>query len=426
MKIKVEKDRVLAFFLVLAALNLSSFDYMGPVVVAINDIARVASALCAGILALRRKAMRFTPLFWCLFLMELELLISTVINNASIWMWFVNACGLFAFVLILEAWSDNIKDFILAMMPLMELLCYGNYLTILLFPEGLYKFQNVAGWTSTQNWLLGYRTRFIAYLLPACLIAFLYRQYGGKRWREWGIYIVSFATAALPPSRTATQAIGLAVFFFMMFLICKGVKFDVYLLVGINIALFFIVVVFRLHEVFLGFIGQVFEKNITTLSGRTLLWDNLIQLIKEKPLLGYGAQTQEGAISLLKYNFGTNGHNIILHYLFQGGAILLVIYFCMMTIVYRKLRKAQARVTAQVISLTLFVFQIMGITEAYQMHPILYMIYYFAFWAEQISETTCDSAKGGIRLLFSGEATTEGVTKPHGRETQYRLPYANQ
>lgn len=406
MKIRIKKDRAVAFLLMLAALNLPSYDHIGGIISAINNPLRVVAVLGAGYMVIKKRAARLTSLFWYLFFMEFELLVSTLINNGSIWTWFAAACGLFAFVLIFEAWSHNIKELIFALMPLMELLCYGNYLTILLFPQGLYVWETDAGWVSPSNWLLGYRTGFITYLLPACVIAFLYRQYGGKRWREWGIYIVSFIMVALPPSRSATSAIGLTVFLIMLFIIRKGFKFNVYLLAGINITLFFVVVVFRLQEVFLGLIGQIFAKNIVTLTGRTPLWDNLLQLIKEMPLLGCGVQSLVGSVALLKFNYGANAHNIILHYLYQGGVIQLALYLCMMVILYRRLYKMQRQVVAQMVSAALFAFQIMGLVETLQ-GPLLYVLYYLAYFAEQISATTIVKSEKRI---------------PHGADRRSLMP----
>lgn len=408
MKIQINKKRFIIILLMLASLNLSSYDHMGRIISVINNPLRALAVVGAGFMIIRKRKIQFTPIFWILLLMEFELLVSTLINNGSLWTWFATACGLFAFLLIFEAWSHDIKELIFALMPVMELLCYGNYLTILLFPHGLYVWQTDAGWITSFNWLLGYRTGFIAYLLPACVIAFLYRQYGGKRWREWGVYIVSFIMVALPPSRSATSAIGLTAFFLMLFFARKGIRFNVYLLAAINIAFFFIVVVFRLHEAFLGLIGSVFSKNIVTLSGRTPLWDNLLQLIKEKPLIGYGVQSLTGSVALLKFNYGANAHNIILHYLYQGGAIQLTLYLCLMATVYRHLRKAHDQVTAQVISAALFVFQIVGLTETLQ-GPFLCILYYFGFFAEQISADTVMTSEIVIkhkaalkrRLVFS-------------------------
>ena len=385
MRLRILKERGIVFFLVLAVISLPSYNYIGGGFLStINDPLRVLAALGAGFMVIKKRSGRLTPLFIVLVFMQLELMVSTIINGGSMWIWFASTCQLLAFMLIFETWSYDPKNLIYALMPFVELLCYGNYLTILLFPEGLYTSENIAGWSSDANWLLGYRTSYINYLLPACLIAFIYRKYGGKWWREFGIYVVSFITVSLPPSRSATSAIGLTVFLIMLYLIRRGYKFNVYLLVTINVTLFFVVVVFRLHEVFLGLIGEIFEKNIATLSGRTVLWDNLFRLLKESPLFGYGVQTEEGSVGLLVVNYGTNGHNLILQYLYQGGAILLALYFCMMIIVYRHLKTAQEYTTAQAISAALFVFQIMALLEAYQ-HSFVYLLYYLAYFAKRIA-----------------------------------------
>ena len=132
------------------------------------------------------------------------------------------------------------------------------------------------------------------------------------------------------------------------------------------------------------FIVHLLHKNIT-FSGRTNLWDVLFQIIREKPLLGYGVQSEMEAIALTGYKFGTNAHGIVMQYLYQGGAIQLTLYILMLVVIYRRLRRTQDRAITQGISSVLFAFQIMGLAEAYQRHPILFSLYYFAYFAGSIS-----------------------------------------
>lgn len=401
MRIKIIPERIITFLILFMSLNLSSYDYMGKVMSELKNILQILSFFLAGLLFFIKKKGSFTPLLFWTAGLEIVLFFSTLINEGSFRTYFGENIGIVVIVLIFEVWSSNLQELVYIMLPLMELLCYGNYLTILLFPEGMYSsYKGVGIWYSTSNWLLGFRTSFIAYLLPACLIAFLYQQYGGKRWREMGIYIVSFLTVALSPAQTATSTIGLVILFFMLILVRRGFKFNIYILAFTNVVAFFFVVIFRFQNVILGYFSDILRRNTTTLTGRTLLWDNIFLAIKEKPFWGYGVKTTSDVVNQLKLIFGTNGHNIILHYLYQGGIVQLFVYLLMIAFLCKKLRSVQDKMITQGIIVTLFAFQIMGLTEAYQLYAFMYSLYGFACFADKFDNAAEYLANSRIKLVL--------------------------
>ena len=77
MRMRILKERVIAFLLVLAALSLPSYNYIGGGALStISDLLRILAAFGAGFMVIKKKSGRFTPLFIYLTLMELELMIS--------------------------------------------------------------------------------------------------------------------------------------------------------------------------------------------------------------------------------------------------------------------------------------------------------------------------------------------------------------
>lgn len=383
MKIKFRKERAIAVFLVFGLLNLQLFDHMGALVSNLNNAFRVLSALGAGILLLRKKTVRVTPLFPCFLLMGFALFISTILNHSNVITCFGRICSLIALALIFEVWSDDVKELILALMPLMELLCYGNYLTILLFPKGMYSL-HLNTWSSAENWLLGNRNIMITYLFPACVIAFLYRQYGGKFWRTMGVYFISLLSVTLPPVASSTSTVGIIIFLLMLILIRSGFKFNAYFLLGMNVAAFFAIVVFRMQNWFLGEIVQLLGKNLT-FTGRTSVWDFYLQIISAKPLLGYGVMQAIDIFSKFRFT-ATNAHDMVFQFLYEGGAVQLALYLSMVVIVFKRLKMVQEQNVAQGLGAALFAFQIMGLTEAHQRFAFVFSLYYLAFFADQISK----------------------------------------
>ena len=222
-----------------------------------------------------------------------------------------------------------------------------------------------------------------------------------------GIYIVSFLTVALSPAQTATSEIGLIILFFMLILVRRGFKFNIYALTLINVAVFFFVVIFRLQNVILDHFSDILRRNTTTISGRTPLWDNIFLAIREKPFWGYGVQTISDITDQLKFTYGTNGHNIILHYLYQGGIVQLCVYLLMMAFICRRLRSAQDKMITQGIIVTMFVFQIMGLTEAYQKYAFMYPLYFFA---GALGNATAQSVNNRIKFVIPGKRTRDKLS----------------
>ncbi|MFR3202482.1 MAG: O-antigen ligase family protein [[Clostridium] leptum] len=60
----------------------------------------------------------------------------------------------------------------------------------------------------------------------------------------------------------------------------------------LNILLFFVIVIFRMQNLFAFLIEDILHKNLT-LTGRTVIWDRTLELIGEKPILGHGVPFYE-------------------------------------------------------------------------------------------------------------------------------------
>lgn len=396
------------------SLNLKTYDYMGSAILAISNAMRVLSVLGAlWMMFTKKRTLKFSPLSIWLLSIELALLLSTIINGGDIRTCILTILGFLAVALIYETWSENVEDLVFTLMPLMELLVYANFITVLLFPNGMYQWETDYGWNTDLCWLLGYRTGTILYLLPACMVAFLYRQYGGGRLRELGIYLVSFITVALTPARCATSTLTLLLYFAMMFMVRKGFKFNITALAVIYVVIFAAVIVFRIQYIFLEPFADILGKDVVTMSGRTILWDRLLLAVALKPIFGYGVLTPEISTKLLVGGYGTNGHNIFMDYLFKGGIVATGIFFGMLIYLCGKLRGSQNKLITQSVIVAFFAFMFNGLTEALHSPFMMCTLYYFAYFSTKLADTAIMHA-GRDRRVYDYRTKMYGLTSAEG------------
>ena len=370
MRVKLKWNSIIAFFVFFGLLDLNVADYVSYLDV-VNKVLRVLSGAGALILYFTRKREKISILTITVLLMQGWMLVSTLLNGSNLWRWLIDMVSIMAVVLVFESMSTSLGELIDGLMVLGELVCYTNLITIILFPGGLYQSE-----LYSCNWLLGHKNLFAPYLMVFCVSAFLYRCQGGKRWREWGIYISSVASCILADS--ATSSVGLILLIVLLQLIrVIRFRFNPYMLISLNAIIYTFVVFLSGQRLFKYFIEIILNKNLT-FTGRVALWDRVINLILQKPVIGYGSRSGSEIRAFFQRRWASHAHNIVLQYLFSGGFIFLALYIVMLIICAERLRKQQISVEAQSIMLVLFVFQIMALMEAYQ-NAFVYILYGMAF-----------------------------------------------
>ena len=72
-----------------------------------------------------------------------------------------------------------------------------------------------------------------------------------------------------------------------------------------------------------------------TFTGRNLLWQSAIELIKMSPIYGYG----RSELDYIEIWYGFfSSHNFILEMLLQGGVIALFLWFCTLLSSFKKMK----------------------------------------------------------------------------------------
>lgn len=205
-----------------------------------------------------------------------------------------------------------------AFLLLYETLIGFNFLTMLLYPGGLYytPMQNM------DNWLLGYRNMFIYYFLPALSLELVWAVRKQKHLRFYLVLAVCVSSMAMGGSATGLVAI------LLFALLSVSGLYRWKWINGISVttawlAAFVAIVVFKvqtLMQPLLDLLGRT-----ATFSGRTGIWENTWKAILENPIFGYGVQSEEIRTQVTQNALGITAHNMIFEQWYCYGAIGLAL-----------------------------------------------------------------------------------------------------
>ena len=280
-----------------------------------------------------------------------------------------------ALVLIVEIYQLRWILIIRALMIYFELIVYLNFITIILFPGGLYH-QGLY----TDNWLLGYSNSEIKYLILAGLVAIVYESLMHSRIRSTLLCVV--VAISILRLDVVTGIVGILAMVVLYWLQKKRIKiFNLKNVAIITAAIFFYFIVEQKIVEYVELIRNLTGKTVTFTS-RFDIWNRTILFWQNSPLLGWGWKSsgQRG----IEYSniYATNAHNTYLEYLYLGGIIELVIFIFIIYAIYRIGKDKLNCKVKQATYACMGGFLIMMLTEAYTapVVQLLYLIAYFALY----------------------------------------------
>lgn len=303
---------------------------------------------------------------------------------------FISTLGLLLFVEIYQArWILIIR----ALMVYFEMVVYMNFITIILFPGGLYH-QGLY----TDNWLLGYSNSEIKYLILAGLVAIVYESLHYSRIRSTLLCVV--VAISILRLGAVTGIIGMLAMVGLYWFQKKRIKiFNLKNMAIITAVVFFYFIVQQKVVEYVGLIEELTGKAVTFTS-RFDIWNRTILFWQQNPLLGWGWKSsgQRG----IEYSnvYATNAHNTYLEYLYLGGIIELAIFIFIIYAIYRAGKDKPDCKVKQATYACMGGFLIMMLTEAYTA-PVVQLLYLVAYFA--LYNLPNVSSKDGNFLTFKQE-----------------------
>lgn len=330
--------------------HLEVYYFQLPIIDPVITIARILTLVIALFIMIRGIG----KLELLVLLFFLIIIASSIMNNnltlGSSYRLFI----LFGFIVFLSnQLKFNFKELILSLYYIFTILIILNLFSVLIGGLGYSE-------TGSEAFFLGRKNHLIFSTIPYITIIYTYSYtfYNRLKLKYFFLIILSLASVVLAGSGT-----GIIIsIVFMIFIIFPNFLYpSMYVYLFIYAFFFLSIVIYRLHEKWLGFIiVDILDKDIT-FSGRTLLWDISIEAIRDKWILGYG---RGNTIISDTYWYLNEAHNGLLEIGLDSGILGIIIFSAILLIVAKKLNKYKVNKIAKIISLSIFLFLLTGLSES--------------------------------------------------------------
>ena len=305
---------------------------------------------------------------WILFLIAVWL-ISVFVNNTD-YNAIVNEIGTILFYCCLFGYyiRKNTSIFLQVYSIMLGFMLFLNLVFLVIHPDGFY--QSDSTWNPVRVNFLGLDNQISPLLFIFFILCYLCSKIQhNNRFIIVGGIIIAGNIALLNIGTLYTAS--------LLFILCwifhkKAPKlFQPKVILFIIAVLFCGIVLFRLQYLFDYYITQVLEKDIT-LTGRTYVWEEVFQMIPQKPLLGYGSSSL-GHVVL----GDRHAHNTILQMILQFGFIGFSV-FC--GLLFKSLKSSNTNIKNNTVYsfliLVFFAYNVALLTEVY---PFVYYIIILLF-----------------------------------------------
>lgn len=255
--------------------------------------------------------------------------------------------------------KENCSFFLFCLAEIGELLLVANLVSVLIFPDGLYR----TGSTNVACYLLGHKNQtFTVLILPLFAHAIYYGNTGNNKCskRTFAFIGLLFITSCLANASMA-MVCSLVIFVLLQCLPMKWFRrfADIRLTTISMIAMNFAICILRIQNLFSFIIVDLLNKDIT-LTSRTYIWDNAMAFIRENRIWGVG---YEFALTIIKQLSLSGTHNMIVGILFHSGLVGVLIWTGIMIRMMRAVLPYKMTLAGNAASVFMLVYLIQGISE---------------------------------------------------------------
>ena len=272
----------------------------------------------------------------------------------------------------------NANKAISAISSILWLLVLVNWVTLILFPNGMYSSS-----LYDRNWFFGYDNLHIIWFLAAIMSAYIDRKINNSNIFKF-LSLLAMTTYSVLFCMSANSLVAYTIL--MTYLIfskwvnkIKIVNYKNAFVIYMTINILFVIL--RVQNILSWFIVGVLGKSLT-FTGRTIIWDRTIDLITKKPLLGYGYEPSSVMSKRLGNQYYTHAHNTILDIGYKGGIISSILFMSLLFSLKDNIKKCSSVAIRYFITVSVFCLMIMMIFEARQEKIGFYVILALASGAE--------------------------------------------
>lgn len=384
---KILFNSVSSFFII--TILLLSYCYIKPIAPFDKQIVEISEIIAIVIMVLYLMRLRASNFVISIAIYISFLFFSTIIGeNSSINQLYKTYYKIIAIVFYID-WGLNVnkKRMINSLFYSLFAIITINFITILIYPNGIYTTLYENNKKYTQNWFLKYKNIHIMMYMPALLLDYIRYKYKNKI-DLISILLLFMITFSVYYCDSANSIVAYSIFLIYLFMRkmfdkIKIMNIITYFVIFLLILIF--IVVFRWQEKFSWFIVDILGKDLT-FTHRTEIWDKIIFFIQQNPIFGYGVET----IKIIAVKLGdsrfAHAHNTILDILYKGGILSFIPYITMIALTVVELFKNRSKEIAKFASFILFCIFIMMNFEARQEVIGLYLVLLPCYYIEEIIE----------------------------------------
>lgn len=282
--------------------------------------------------------------------------------------------------------KQSIEMFISVVSPILNLLVILNFVSMLIWPDGMYKTVLVSEsiWYSKYNWILGYDNGFIFHFLPVLMLSFIKNVCIKKTIFSKISLLLMIGVCVLPIviRQQAASIVGMAIFLgliILVFMECMPKMITPRIYWGVYIAIFLCIVVFRLQDLFAVLIEDVLGKNLT-FTGRTYIWDLSLEALMQSPIFGYGIEDIFITVERISVD---SPHNLFLWILYRGGLVQFLIFILLIQLVIKNLQNNREKLYVKITTIAVFSIFVVSLVEASREHS-MFLMFIFAYYVGKV------------------------------------------
>ncbi|MDO5409678.1 MAG: O-antigen ligase family protein, partial [Lachnospiraceae bacterium] len=305
------------------------------------------------------KSTKIPKLILYIVLYEAGIVFSTIYNQGYLLKALIDAVSITSFsILLILAIRYNSTIFLNQLGNLLKILMLSNLISMCIFPSGLpadlyYNAENALYFMVVDN-------GSALFLMFSMLIFILNDLVKKGRISRIGKILVFFCLWSGVMSHSATAVLILLAFIFFLILIRKRNTCNPWFF----LLLFSIcsVIMFAMqNSKILEFILVNILDRYSTFTSRYLLWNSAVQMIFQKPWLGYGRIDHDYIAAWGGY---FSSHNFILEMLLQGGILAWSQFILIIIATVKRLYKGRGRKVIKALTIALFVVLTSALVES--------------------------------------------------------------
>lgn len=227
------------------------------------------------------------------------------------------------------------------------------------------------------------RNYLVRFFLPGTFFVMMHSyEKRGSAWSIQTIFYLIFICISIVLSKSATGMIGVFIFLTLSLLYINKSNKKIPRFLSVNwvliytVIFFLLIICFDVQEKFAFLIVDVLNKDLT-FTGRTIVWEEAIGIIKNNPIWGIGETSN---LNELVFNFpASHAHQYWLQLLVTGGIVGCLMIYAIYFFASKNIVKHSRSVVLKLVSITIICFLIMGIDEsligATMLMPLLVLAY---------------------------------------------------